>query len=93
MVEVPFPPVTRRARNKKQKRDESLSANLAVKANFASAYPQGPLRKVSSLWLSSSPELSWRYVGSFFNENEPTPIILNYECPLRLPAVFAEPKR
>ncbi|MGO8901603.1 MAG: hypothetical protein ACLQU5_25100, partial [Isosphaeraceae bacterium] len=39
MVEVPFPPVTRRARNKKQKRDESLSANLAVKANFTSAYP------------------------------------------------------
>ena len=38
MVEVLFPPVTRRARNKNQKRDEPLSANLAVKANFASAY-------------------------------------------------------
>jgi len=26
-------------------------------------YPQGSLRKVSSLWLSSSPELSWRKPG------------------------------
>ena len=29
-------------------------------------YPQGSLRKVSSLWLSSSPELSWRKVRAGF---------------------------
>ncbi len=39
----------------KQKRDEPLSANLAVKANFASAYPRGVLLRASRCVEANAP--------------------------------------